>query len=454
MKKNTAYTIGSLIVLLICAFCFVILPAFTGSDAQQETLPAFGKFKGKEIKYEQGTDYYNYVSQYGQMYQMYGRQIDSSTYYYIFSYAFNATVQKMFYEDAVKSSGYRAPKNKINRQLVTYFSDSNGKYDPKLYHATDEATKKKIRQGVEDSIYTSRYYDDVFGSESDLVGNEGLYGIKESDSELDFLTSYGKTKRGFNMAAFSMSDYPQDEIIFEDAISEEYSTKAFTNTEGKITNAYQYQIENILSNKEDLAVLSNLTSGTLSPVIETTNSFSIFKKNADTISTDLSQKETVDFIASYMKNYESTIIEDYFTAKATDFANEAMKSDFKQACKAMNIENVEIAPFPLNFGSVNITQSVDTSLTGLSNADVNENFLTTAFSLSKNEISSPIVMNNYVVVLQYTGSEKAADSEEASPVAVSDIENYDASSADSFVMASEDLENNFANVYFNYLMSN
>lgn len=493
MKKNTAYTIGSLIVLLICAFCFVILPAFTGSDAQQETLPAFGKFKGKKIKYEQGTDYYNYVSQYGQMYQNYGRQIDSSTYYYIFSYAFNATVQKMFYEDAVKSSGYIAPKSKINRQLVTYFSDSNGKYDPKLYHATDEATKKKIRQSVEDSIYTSRYYDDVFGSESDLVGNEGLYGIKESDSELDFLTSYGKTKRGFNMAAFSMSDYPQDEIItygknnsakfnkfdlsvitvddkatatnllkrienneitFEDAISEEYSTKAFTNTEGKITNAYQYQIENILSNKEDLAVLSNLTSGTLSPVIETTNSFSIFKKNADTISTDLSQKETVDFIASYMKNYESTIIEDYFTAKATDFANEAMKSDFKQACKAMNIENVEIAPFPLNFGSVNITQSVDTSLTGLSNADVNENFLTTAFSLSKNEISSPIVMNNYVVVLQYTGSEKAADTEEASPVAVSDIENYDASSADSFVMASEDLENNFANVYFNYLMSN
>ena len=114
MKKNTAYTIGSLIVLLICAFCFVILPAFTGSDAQQETLPAFGKFKGKEIKYEQGTDYYNYVSQYGQMYQNYGRQIDSSTYYYIFSYAFNATVQKMFYEDAVKSSGYIAPKSKIN----------------------------------------------------------------------------------------------------------------------------------------------------------------------------------------------------------------------------------------------------------------------------------------------------------------------------------------------------
>ncbi|MCR5188116.1 MAG: hypothetical protein K6C97_04210, partial [Treponema sp.] len=486
--------IGSLIVLLICAFCFVILPAFTGSDAHQETLPAFGKYKGKEIRYEQGTDYFNYVSQYGQMYQSYGQQIDSSTYYYIFSYAFNATVQKMFYEDAVKSSGYVAPKNKINRQLVTYFSDSNGKYDPKLYHQTDDATKKEIRQGVENGIYTGRYYDDVFGSDSDLVGNEGLYGIKESDAELDFLTSYGKTKRGFNMAAFSMNDYPEEEtakygknnsakfnkfdlsvitvddkatatnllkrienneITFEDAISEEYSTKAFTNTEGKITNSYQYQVENILSNKEDLVILSNLTTGALSPVIETTDSFSIFKKNADTAAPDFTNKETIDFVASYMKNYESTIIEDYFTAKATDFTNEAMKSDFKTACEALEIENIEIAPFPLNYGSVNITQSVDTSLTGLANADVNENFLTTAFSLNKNEISSPVVMNNYVVVLQYTGDGEAAKTEEeASPVAVSDIENYDTSSADSFVMASEDLENNFANVYFNYLMSN
>lgn len=492
MKKNTAYTIGSLIVLLICAFCFVILPAFTGSDAHQETLPAFGKYKGKEIKYEQGTDYFNYVSQYGQIFQSRGQQIDSSTYYYIFSYAFNATVQKMFYEDAVKSSGYVAPKNKITRELVQYFSDSNGKYDSKLYHETDEATKKELRKGVEDSIYTSRYYDDLFGSDSDLVGNQGLYGIKESDAELDFLTSYGKEKRGFNMASFAMSDYPEEEITkygknnsakfnkfdlsvitiddkatatnllkrienneitFEDALSEEYSTKAFTNTEGKITNAYQYQIENILSNKEDLSIISNLTNGALSPVIATGNSFSIFKKNNDTQSPDFSNKETIDFVSSYMKNYESTIIEDYFTAKATDFTNEAMRSDFQSACQAMNIENVEIAPFPLNYGSVNITQSVDTSLAGLANADVNENFLTTAFTLSKNEISSPIVMNNYVVVLQYTGKEEA-DAENESPVAVSDIENYDASSADSFVMTSEDLENNFANVYFNYFMSN
>lgn len=493
MKKNTAYTIGSLIILLICAFCFVVLPAFTGaSDANKEKLPAFGKFKGKEIKYEQGNDYYNFVSQYGQSFQNRGQQIDSSAYYYIFSYAFNATVRKMYYEDAVKSSGYVAPKSSINKQLITYFSDGDGKYSSKLYRETDEATKKEIRRGVEDNLYTTRFYDDTFGSESAVVGKEGLFGIKESDSELDFLTNYGNNKRAFNMAVFSMNNYPEEETInfgkknaakfnkfdlslitvdtkstaenllkrienneitFEDAVSDEYSTKAFSNTEGKITNSYQYQIENILTNKDDIATLSNLTTGALSPVIETGDSFSIFKKDADTVSPDFSNADTISFVATYMKNYESSIIEDYFSAKATDFTREAMLRNFQKAAEAdESVEFVEIPAFPLNYGSVNITQSVNTSLSGLSNADVNENFLSKAFALKENEISEPIVMNNSVIVLQYI--KNAEETDNANPVTISDLAVYDENSSETAIMASDKLENNFANVYFNYLMSN
>ena len=133
MKKNTAYTLGSLIILLICAFCFVILPAFTGSsDRQQEKMPAFGKYNGREIKYEQGTDFYNFVSEYGQMFQSYGQQMDSSTYYYIFNYAFKSTVTKYAYEDAVNKSGYVVPKSAVTRKLIPYFSDENGKYSSRI----------------------------------------------------------------------------------------------------------------------------------------------------------------------------------------------------------------------------------------------------------------------------------------------------------------------------------
>ena len=169
MKKNTAYTIGSLIILLICAFCFVVLPAFTGSGSKQETAPSFGKYNGREIRYEQGSDFANFVSQYGQMFQSNGRQLDQSTYYYIFNYAFNSTVSKYAYEDAVKKSGYEVPKAAVNREMLPYFYDENGKYSSKLYKQTPEATVAEIRRGVEDSLVTSRFYDDNFGSDEDMV---------------------------------------------------------------------------------------------------------------------------------------------------------------------------------------------------------------------------------------------------------------------------------------------
>lgn len=490
MKKNTAYTIGSLVILLICAFCFVILPAFTGgADAHQEKIPAFGKYNGKEIVYEQGSDFYDFVSQYGQMFQNYGQQIDSSTYYYIFNYAFNSTVTKYAYEDAVKASGYTVPKSAVTRQLIPYFSDENGKYSSKLYRQAPASEVAKLRDSVEASLISSRYYDDNFGSNTEIVGSEALYGIKVSDAELDFLTAYDSKKRGFNMAVFAMKDYPTEEITkygkdnaakfnkydmtvvtvadkataatvakrvnnveitIEDAVPE-YSTKTYSNAEGKLTNSYQYQIENILTNKEDLATLVDLNVGVVSPVIETNGSYSVFFKHSATVAPDFEDESTVNVVSTYLKNYESTCIEDYFTAKATDFTNEALKSDFASACAKLNIENVEVNPFPLNYGSVSIATSVDTSTTGLSNADTNENFLKTAFSLKMNEISAPIVMNDNVVVLQFT-EEATPDEEFVTPTTASDIDSFDENAANNAILSSDKLENNFMSTYFNYMM--
>ena len=111
----------------------------------------------------------------------------------------------------------------------------------------------------------------------------------------------------------------------------------------------------------------------------------------------------------------------------------------------------KIAPFPMNFGSINISTSVDTSVKGLSNADTNENFLKTAFSLKLNEYSSPIVMNDNVIVLQYTTSETAGDDE--GPYSEDSLKSYDESAAQGFVLSSDKLENNFTQVYFSNFMN-
>ena len=63
MKKGF-YTLGSLIILLIAAFVFVLVPVLTGQNSGA-TIPAFGKYEGTEIKYGD-SDFDNYLSTYAQ----------------------------------------------------------------------------------------------------------------------------------------------------------------------------------------------------------------------------------------------------------------------------------------------------------------------------------------------------------------------------------------------------
>lgn len=489
MKKNTAYTIGSLIILLICAFVFVILPVFTGSaGSQQGETPAFGKYNGKEIRYESGSDLQDYVQQYGQMFQQYGQQLDSSSYYSIFSYSFDATVMKYAYMDFVNESGYKVSEAAVKRGMLPYFTDEYGKYSDKVYRQASDSEKLKIQKKVTSGLTAQRYYDDNFGSSTEIFGNQALFGMKESNAELDFLSSYESKKRGFNMAVFPTKDYPEaekikfakanaakfnsydlsvitvedkstaskvakrianGEITFEDAISE-YSDKNYSTSEGKLNNKFQYQIENILNDKADLAKITDLSAGSVSEVVQTLIGYSIFKADSAKTAPDFEDASLPQVVTSYMTNYESTVIEDYFTAKAKDFTTEAMNTDFASACAKLEVNKVEVAPFPLNYGSVAISTSVDTTLEGLTGADTNENFLKTAFSLKMNEISSPIVMNDNVIVLQLT-SEETAEAAEGS--VLGELENYDQDSVHKYLMSSPKLENNFTSVYFEHYMN-
>jgi len=489
MKKNTAYTLGSLVILLICAFCFVILPAFTGAGKTQQDSPAFGKYNGKEIKYTQDSDFAKYVSQYGQIYQAYGQQLDQSTYFYIYNNAFNATVMQYAYEEAVSKSGYEVPQTAINRKMLPYFTDENGNYSSKLYKQTSDSTKAELVASSKKSLISSRFYDDNFGSSSDTIGSNSLYGLKTPAAELDFLVAYNSEKRGFNLATFNMNNYPTEEkvafgkansakfnkydlsvittedkstaekvakrlaaneITFEDAVSE-YSSKTYSNTEGKATVSFQYQIENVLANPAELATITGLSKDAVSDIVETKTGYSIFKNNGSVTAPDFADTNVINTIGSYIKSYENSVIEDYFIAKAKDFTAAAMKGDFIELCDADDsIDYTEITPFALNYGNVSVASTLTTQATALVDADKNENFLKTAFTMKMNEISSPMVMNNYVAVIQYTT--EATNSEYDSAINADELRGYDEDSAQAVTLASDKLENNFVSVYFDNMM--
>ena len=491
MKKNSIYKIGSLIILLICAFVFVILPVFTGSEGRsaEKNRLSFGKYNGKEIRFEKGSDFAYYVSEYAQRIQSRGQQIDENMHYYIFNAAFKTAVIKQACMDEVDASGYKTPKSAVNRQLLnnSAYMDESGKFSSKIYKATPDSDKLSIQERVETNLRASRLQNDIFGSDLEIVGQEELYGVKESDSELDFLDSFGNKKRGFNMVVFHLSDYPAEEkinfakaneskfvshdfsvitlkdkakantvakklaaasITFDDAVSE-YSTKDFSNTEGKLVSSLQYQIENLLANKDDFAKIENLDINSYSEVIETTEGFSIFRKNAESVKPDYNNPDTINAISSYLNSFERSKIEDYYTSIAKDFTAAATTTSFDSACSKFNTTKIQIKPFPINYESVSVATSVDTTLDGLSNADSNENFLKTAFSIKKNEISSPVIMNNCVILLQCTSEE---NEKIESSSAVTQITDFDRDAFENAVMTGGKLENNFATVYFNSIM--
>lgn len=488
MKKNSVYTLGSLIILLICAFVFVILPAMTGSGEAVQKPLEFGKYNGKAIRYEQNSDMANAVSYYGQLYQMYGRELDSSAYSEIFYNAFNQTVLNYAYEDAVSKSGYSVPESAVTRQMIPYFSE-NGKYSSKLYRSTPKERIRELKENATKSLFSQRFYDDNFGADSDLVGSTALYGVKTSSKELDFVSSYGDKLRGFNAAIFALSDYPKEEkvaygkansekfikynlsvisvddkstaasvakriaaneITFADAVSE-YSTKSFSNAEGKLTNSYRYQIENILVEKADMDKIVALTADSVSEVIPTGAYFSIFKADSEAELPDFNSDTLINQVNSYIVTYENSILEDYFTEKAKAFAAEANKTSFKTAATTLSVKTTEIAPFPMNYGNVSVTGSLVSDEAAFRNADSNENFLKTAFSLSKDEISEPLLLNRYVIVLQLSKeSAPAADADKSLP----DLSGFDRSSAQAAVLKSDKLENHFMEVYFREMMKN
>ena len=488
MKKNTAYTIGSLVILLICAFCFVILPAMTGSGQAAAKLPPFGKYDGKAISMEEGSDMKNFAANYSRMFQQYGQQLDDTTYFYILNSAFNSTATKYAYQDSVEDSGYVVTDAAIRRGMKPFFYDENGKYSSKLYRQTPDNTKQEIMASVEDNLYTTRFYDDNFGSSSDIVGTDALYGLKESNAELDFLKGFNENQRGFNLAYFPLEEYPAEEVIkygkansdkfvkydmsvitvedetvastvvrrlanneitFEDAVTE-YSTKYYGDTEGAIDGGFKYQIEDMLSNKEDISKIAALGDKAVSEAIKTTTGYSIFKNNGAAVNPDFESTEITEVVSDYLNTYEATMIEDYFTSKADEFVAEAKKSDFTSASSALSVANLEIAPFPLNYGNTAVAGSLVSAESVLANSNSNEQFLKTAFSLKMNEYSKPFVMNRNVVVLQYT---TAPESTEEYVFDANELRGYDELAAQSFVLNSDKLENNFTSVYFDNLMS-
>ena len=482
--KKILISAGSIIILVLAAISFIFIPAMVQGGGSE--IPPLGYYNKKPIEYKQGTYFTSLV-------QFYSEQVGSenlqSAYFDIFNTAFNGAVLNEAFTQAVDATGYVVPTALLDRNMIPYFYDENGVYSKKLFNEASDSTKIELRNSLENSLVYQRYTDDLFGSASEKIGDYAMYGLKTPSTEIAFIDSMGENQRTFQIVSFDMTNYPaaeaitwgqnnadlftqydlsvisladevaannllkqlqNNEILFEDAVTE-LSRNYYSGTDGKLLNKYKYQLNNIVTDEASLNTLTALTEGQLSGVVATTNGYSIFRGDGVSIPANFEDETLVDAVISYMRSYESGLIETYYLDLAQDFWNVASVSGMAEACRQFEVQPTEVGPFPLNYGSSPLFPSMSSTDVALNGAASNENFMKTAFSMQMNEISSPIVLNNYVVMLMLT-EEATTPVENDAVMFDSYVVQFDQVGVQNAIMTSDKLQNDFLTVFFKYFM--
>jgi len=486
--KKLFYTIGSVVILILAALAFILIPALTQTYNNDGLL--MGKWDGKPIRYEMDSYFAKMVEYYTNSIKQSGQDVDNSNFYGVLSNAFSSTVLNMAITEEVKESGFIAPDSQVNREMIPYFYDSEGKYSSKIFRDTPDSKKVEIKQSVIDSVNYQTYIDDYFGEI-----NGSIFGIKKSSKEIPFMAKLNADTRSFSFVSFSTANYPKDEaaqfgrenpdlfnqydfsvitlktedeakkilgqinkeeVVFEDAVSA-FSTKSYSSEDGKFSLQYEYEITSILSNSDDLSALKALSSGEVSGVVKTSDTFSIFRSNAQSVSPDFNETSFIDAAYSYLTSKEMGRIEEYFTNIAKDFSLAASRDGFDAACREFNIEKLSVEPFPLNYKNKDMIMYVpSSSYPELNGAETNENFLKTVFSLGDNEISDPIILGSNVLVLQLdkrSSEVTQTDLDNFSFVYPYYVREYDQASFHNSFVSSDKVENNVLSVFFDHFFS-
>ncbi len=487
--KKTLLFVGSVIILILSAITFIFIPAMAQGAGQDGLV--FGKYGNKKIVYKPGTEFANAVTNYTEMYRRQGVDLKDSDYYYVYNYAFVSAVQAIAYADNVKKSGWVPSQQAVARQMFPYFADENGNYSSAIYNSYGTEDKNNLKKDLTNGLIWNRCSEDFLGTQSTYAGNK-LYGIKTSSAEKEFFENMVSEKRAFDLAIFNKSDYPvsevtafgeqnaskfvkynfsvitvkdqskaksllnqlnKEEITFTDAVTE-YSDKAYSGSDGKLSSNYGYQIQDILVKADDADKLFALELNANSEVIETSAGYSIFHCDLAKTEPDFTDSALISKVREYINANEASAVETYFIEKAKKLAEDSSSRNFESAAKAASAKFVKVPAFALNYANSSLIGTMPSELLAISGASTNENLLQTAFALKADAVSEPVVAGDSVVVIKAAGNQKDNLTADAKEKITSTIADMNSSSLQTTLLTGKKVHNNVAEVFFNKIMKN
>lgn len=419
----------SIVILIVIAVTFLGGPALSRAGGSGRII--FGYYKGKPIEFFPGNFFSQRKDIIADQLRKGGEQDDLQVQaYQVWRTAFDQTVLHTAILTEADESGVWISEDKLDDTLITsgpYAID--GEFSEERYKATPSTERMAYRKLYREQLIHEQYIEDIFQAK------------RESAGEKQFLASMVDEQRRFSLVSFPFEDYPKEEIeafaqqnqerfrriklsriliksnereageirnklidrtgSFEE-LARAHSKDIYAEKGGEMGWRYYYDLEADFEDSEPVETIFQLQETEISPVLESRFGWIIYRCDTPALEPDFNLEETVQIVRNYMMRYEKGMIEDYVLSQAESFRERVDDVGFLGATLETDYSVGLTDYFPLNYQSYYFLSPVRSpqEQVNLSAAAFSEDFFIQAFSLAPGEVSSPILLDDQVIVLR------------------------------------------------------
>lgn len=479
--SRPALYIFSVIVLAIIVVSFVGGP-IVGQIAGPSTSIEFGRYRGRPIELAQGSYFQNQVRQ---LQEQFGRPGNVSEMFQIYRMAFEQALLHTAVMMEAEDSGMTVSSARVSERVVELprFQDGTGVSQQALADLSAEE-RMNLRQSMRENLVHEKYIGDI------------LTGFEYSDGEISFFADQGAIERRFRVARFALDAVPEAEVMsfgrenaelfrhvtlssvvvgpdreqaeqilalyrdgedtFEN-LAEEFSIhEESAEQRGDRGRMYRHELEREILDPADVDRLLETAEGEVTELIDTQTGFAFFRIDSAAAEPDFEDDDILAEVRAYMEEFERGTLEDYMFAQAEDFAFTVRDGgNFAETGETYPAQLTETSFFPINFGNQPYLPAVETvDGEGLSDAQSRESFFRSAFSIAEGEVTDPIVLRDYVVVLELLEERESDPAEDEMMAAIVPqlYQQYQAQEVERSLLDPAHIEDNFTAVFSRYFL--
>ncbi|MBN2551935.1 MAG: peptidyl-prolyl cis-trans isomerase [Spirochaetales bacterium] len=430
----------SVVLLIVIAVTFIGGPAISGSVGGGRIV--FGYYKDTPIEFFPD----NYFSQrkdlIADQLRQTGEEEDlAAQAYQVWRTAFDQTVLHTAILTEAQSSGLWISEDRVNDTLIKqgpYTID--GTFSEERYNATPSVQRLAYKKLYREQLIHEQVLEDIF------------QGLRESPMEQQFVGQMVREQRRFSLVTFPFGNYPEQQVqsyaeenqerfrriklsrilikssereakeirnklvdrtgSFEE-LARAHSADVYAEKGGDMGWRYFYDLEADFEDSDAVETIFQLEETEISPVLESRFGWVIFRCDTPALEPDFDVQETRQVVRDYIMRYEKGLVEDYTLEIADSFRERVEDVGFLGATLEEDYTTGLTDYFPLNYQSFYFLSPVRSPLEqiNLSSAAYSEEFFLQAFSLAPGEVSSPIVLDDQVVVLRLDDVREAPERE-------------------------------------------